>query len=311
MPTMADIIFDLAPTAPHRLTDPETTFAPAADAFADYMHSLGPELNEKLPLLIELAGLVKPSGQSATSLTLSEGVKTNIAAGSGKTIVVGAPIRFASAADPAVDYMDGFVTAYNFVTGNMNVLIDNLGPSAAGTHTDWFWTVTGPRGSGGDTFPSLLSNAGKVATVNPGETAVQWVGRDWEQIATVSPSGAASAIISSIPQTYAEILCEASFTHPGTVSLGVQVSPDGSSYSSSLSLVDTTAGSYKGVFWFPRYTRDWGICIAHEWMGSSPSIGSGNMGNVHRWDAAGGLQALKWLFSSGNITGTFTLFGKK
>lgn len=310
MPTLADIEFDLAPTAPHRLTDPETTFAPAADAFADYMHALGPELNTKLPLLVELAGLVKPSGQSATSLTLSEGVKTNIAAGSGKTIVVGAPIRFASAANPAVNYMDGFVAAYNFVSGVMDVLIDNLGPSAAGTHTDWFWTVTGPRGSGGDTFPSLLANAGKVAQVNPGESAVEWISRDWEQIATVSPSGAASAIIASIPQTYAEILCEASFTHPGTVTLGVQVSPDGSSYSTSHSMTDTTGGSYRGVFWFPRYTRDHGLCVLVESNGTSPSLIGPNLG-VRYFHCTGGIHALKWLFSSGNITGTFTLFGKK
>jgi hypothetical protein len=311
MPEMSDIVFDLAPTAPHRLTDPETTFAPGADQFADYMHALGPELNEKLPLLIELAGLVKPSGQSVTSMTLSEGVKSDIAAGSGKTVVIGAPIRFASAADPAVDYMDGIVTAYNFVTGNMNALIDNLGPSAAGTHTDWHWSVTGPRGSGGDTFASMLGNAGKVWQVNAGESAGEWIGRDWELIGTLSPSGAANAIFSSIAATYAELFLHVeSLTHPGTVSVTLQVSGDSSAYATGYTISGTTAGTYKGGIWIPRYTADSGILLAQLGIGSSPYVNIGN-GGLAIWAATTGIEAIKLLMSSGNITATLKLYGKR
>ena len=86
------------------------------------------------------------SGTSTTSNTIGTGTKTYTVA-AGLDLVVGQRVRFADAANPATNWLEGAITAYSSTT--MSVSSDNT--AGSGTITNWSFGLIGSRGQKGDT----------------------------------------------------------------------------------------------------------------------------------------------------------------
>jgi hypothetical protein len=87
-------------------------------------------------------------GTSTTALTLSAGVKS-LATQTGLNFVPGMSIALASADDPGDRRMGGLVTAYNSVTGAMEIVIADDDIIGLGTCADWHIGPSGRRGARG------------------------------------------------------------------------------------------------------------------------------------------------------------------
>ena len=67
---------------------------------------------------------------------------------------IGCRVRFASLANPTVDYFEGVVTAFDNSTGALTFLVDHFGPTASGNHSDWQVSLAGDVGQTGGGAPS-------------------------------------------------------------------------------------------------------------------------------------------------------------
>lgn len=100
------------------------------------------------------------SATSVTSLAISAASKVfTITETDARGFDVGARLRASSDAAPAVDWMEGVVTAYAHPT--LTVLMDKVGGS--GTHTDWTINLAGEPGAAG----ALSGTLGSVDNVVP------------------------------------------------------------------------------------------------------------------------------------------------
>lgn len=86
------------------------------------------------------------TGTSSSSVAVGTGSKS-LTASTGRSWIVGQPVRIARTSAPTTTYMDGTVTAYNSGTGAMTVSVASV--LGTGTHTDWSISVTGTAGGGG------------------------------------------------------------------------------------------------------------------------------------------------------------------
>ncbi len=161
------------PTPPSRATDTPTEFADNADAFLGALPTFATELNAYGDDLADSNGVANYSATSTTSVAIGTGSKS-FTVETGKRYVAGTFITIASAADPTVDYMFGQVASYTSLTGALVFDSQRIGDGAAGTHTDWLISLSGPQGIGGDTLPAFAGNGLRFLQLNAGETAAQW-----------------------------------------------------------------------------------------------------------------------------------------
>lgn len=271
-----------------------------------WVYCNGTDCWTQTPLEYAAAADANYKATSVTSLTIGAGTKS-LTIQAGKTFAAGDFVKISSTASPTTKWMWGTVTSYNSTTGAMVAVTTEYG--TIDTLTSWNVALSGSQGANGDVLPALGAGSTTLRQAADGGS-VEWVNLNWVQLDQKTPSGGASANFTSITPAYTDLLVRASFTHPGTVTLGVQVSADSSNYSVATSMVDTTAGTYTGYFLFQNYNDDTGFGIFLEGTGASPLISASNLG-FRFWVSTGGIDGLKFLFNSGNITGTFTLYGRK
>lgn len=226
---------------------------------------------------------------STSSVLIGTGAKS-FTTQAGKNFPTGTRLRFASNANPTVNFMVGAVTSYAGTT--LNVTIDEIGDSAAGTLADWSISLTGTRGTTG-------------ATGATGPAA------NWTQISSSALSGA-SVSFTSIPQTYGALLLDVSaLSGSSSANLVLGISPDGSTwYSHTLEAALAAANSRSIAFEFDRYTGDrgpmFGGYIASGFNGILADIGATD---ADVWVCPGGIQAIRLTLSAGTFdAGTATLY---
>lgn len=93
------------------------------------------------------------SGTSTTSNSIGTGTKTFTVA-DGLDLVIGQRVRFADAADPATNWLEGVITAYS--STSLSVLSDLT--AGSGTKTSWSLGLTGSRGATGPTGATGLDS---------------------------------------------------------------------------------------------------------------------------------------------------------
>jgi len=87
-------------------------------------------------------------------------------ASTGTAYAIGCRVRYASVANPTIDYVEGVVTAFNNNTGAMTFLIDLFGPTASGSHTDWDVSLSGEKGKNGTNGTNGAPGVGGMAYEN-------------------------------------------------------------------------------------------------------------------------------------------------
>jgi hypothetical protein len=111
------------------------------------------------------------TGTSSSSIAVGTGSKS-LTASTGRSWIVGQPVRVARTSAPTTTYMDGTVTAYSSSSGAMTVNVTATGGS--GTHTDWSISVTGTAGGGGGfTGPGSSTDNAVVRFDGAGGSTVQ------------------------------------------------------------------------------------------------------------------------------------------
>ena len=93
------------------------------------------------------------SGTSATSNAVGTGTKTWTVT-AGLDLVIGQRVRFADAADPATNWVEGVITAYS--STSLSILADLT--AGSGTKTSWSFGLTGSRGATGPTGATGLDS---------------------------------------------------------------------------------------------------------------------------------------------------------
>jgi hypothetical protein len=114
---------------------------------------------------LQLALVESLSGTSSSSVAIDTGTKT-FTTQSGKSWQIGQWLNIASTADPAANFMNGPVTAYDRDTGVLEVAVDNKGGS--GTYADWVISLSGVQGGRG-------AKGDKGDQGDPGEVGVSGV----------------------------------------------------------------------------------------------------------------------------------------
>lgn len=258
------------------------------------------------PIDYAAAASANYSATSASSVTIGSGVKS-FTIESGKVFLPGQFVVAAEAASPTVNWLWGQVISYDDQSGDFS--LDVYETSGIGTYSDWFIGLSGPQGDNGDLTPPLTGNAGKVLSVNPGETDFLWIDQGWELIGTLSPS-ASEAIFSSIPTIYSDLLIgieNATWSSFPALS----VSPNGSSWASNMTSWGPSApgsGCY-GAVEITGIRHNVGLWRAYAETGASPAM-SGTI-QSGRWRVTGGITAVRISGSTGaNFTGTCHLFGR-
>lgn len=271
-----------------------------------YTTTLSVDLDD---LVTAAAGLYQTT--SATSNAIGTGSKS-FTIGVSKGYLAGDYMLIADSAAPTTNYMWGKVTSYNSTTGALVFDCQRIGGS--GTKTSWTVNLSGINGAAGDTLPSFSGNGSKFLQLDSAGNVTQWTDIGYTQIGTSSPSASASPVtFTSIPQTYNELLLVVHpFVGAGAQTLRVELSANGSSWSNTLQIFSTAAGTHSGTVEIPRYTAGQGR-LHHTHLdsyGASPSVAYGTATNNAIWVVTGGIQAIRISVSSGNLTGTFTLYGK-
>lgn len=292
------------PDPPNRAADSNAAFVTKGDGFLGALPGFGSELNAFAPALIALAAVANYSTYSTSSVTIGAGAKS-FTVEAGKMYSPGTPVMIASASAPSAKWMFGQVSTYNFATGAL--VVDSQRTNGSGTYTDWIISLSGPQGQGGDVLPNLSGNDGKVLGVVSGAAA--WVDDGWEQIGTVSPSGASSTTFTSIGSTYEDLLCTFNFTQTSG-GLGLLLSPDGTTFSSSV-LFGSSMTAPKGAVFIPGHRKDWGWFTMNVASGGSSPVIATLSNNNGRWLCTGGISALRFVPEVSNLSGTATLFGRR
>lgn len=114
-----------------------------------------------------------PTATSTTSVTVGTGTKSLVIQ-AGKWYSAGWPIRLYRTSAPLTTYMDGIVSAYDSVTGALDVSVGAA--VGSGTYTDWSLAIGGARVAG--TLPLSLSEGGTGSTTQSGARASLGVGEN-------------------------------------------------------------------------------------------------------------------------------------
>lgn len=210
------------------------------------------------------------------------------------------------------NYMWGQVTSYNIDTGAM--VFNSIQAFGSGTFTSWEIGVSGPVGPTGSPYPSIGSNGYKVLAVNSAGTDIEWIDPRWVQIATASPSAASEQAFTSLKNAaYSDLLIIASLTPSTTAITRMQISADGSTYSSNNSISDSTANLSLLTVQINGYRFSSGNYIQGKLQPASfASPGqNGAVGAVTPWGVTGGIDAIKFNQSTGTMTGTITIYGRR
>ncbi|MEN9924074.1 MAG: hypothetical protein RL268_200 [Pseudomonadota bacterium] len=292
---------------PSRLTDTNDQFVANADIFVDWMSGLPAEFATYATELVD-ATTGYYSATSTTSVAIGTGSKS-FTIQTGKAYAAGDYVIAADSAAPTTNYMFCQVTSYNSGTGALVLGSQRVGGS--GTKTSWTINLSGINGIAGDTLPSFSGNGSKFLQLDSGGSATRWTALGYTQIATNSVSASASPLtFTSIPAIYSDLLLDASHVNSAQ-QLRLELSSDGSSWTSTANILGNNAGTNKGSFLIPKYTGTQGdvIGVYKDALGAAPTLTSGTI-NVLSWALASGVQAMRISVSPGNITGTFTLYGK-
>lgn len=146
---MAIPTVDPLPEPPIRGTDTGAVFSAKTAAFLDALHDdFQPQLNEFAVDLVAAAAAAAPIGTSTDSLTIGAGAKI-FTIEAGKTLIAGMSVRLAATSSPTTNYMDGLISAYNFETGAIEVIIGSGATVGSGTFSAWNIGLSGPQGAAG------------------------------------------------------------------------------------------------------------------------------------------------------------------
>lgn len=159
--------------------------------------------------------------------------------------------------------------------------------------------------SGGFRFPDATTQT----------TAVPAAG--WTQIAQIATTSGATATFSNIPQTYSEILFvfeNVSHNSGTSTSFGIELSANGTNWSSRSSITAATGGSLNasGALHIPRYTGNSGSMVNGIGLGltalaQTPSLSTSF---VFAW-AVAGIAHVRFSPGGGSFdAGTITLYGR-
>jgi len=138
--------------------------AAAADASADAA---------ALSAISAAAAASELQGTSTTSLTIGSGTKT-LTTQTGKSFIVGMPLRYARTADPGAKWMDGICTEYNSGTGSLSILVGAVDGTdfegSGATHSDWTISFIGDQGPPGADGESGTNAWAAPVTITAGTT---------------------------------------------------------------------------------------------------------------------------------------------
>jgi hypothetical protein len=140
------------PTPPSR-SDTSDVFVTRADAFLGALPGFADDLNNLGEQIVIANAAANYNSSSTTSLAIGTGSKT-LNVDSGKLYTIGQYIIAASASGPS-NYISGQVTAYDPITGQLDIDVTVIG--GAGTKSDWDVSLSGPQGPEGPMTGPLVT----------------------------------------------------------------------------------------------------------------------------------------------------------
>ena len=301
------------PAAPNRLTMTDTVYVTTADAMMDWFaEDMADEFDAFGDEVVTEAASYFLAN-SSSSVSVGTGTK-NFTIEAAKAFRAGQWVEAHDAADPATNYMLGQVTSYDTGTGALVLSVPANGYFGSGTKTDWDIYLGGKPAPSPDALPSLSANAGKVLAVNSGASAAEWINHGGELIQTASPSAASSVSFTSISTGFADLILMYSLTSSAAANLRVEVSTDGSSWSTALAFTSSTTTRRVGGVRFDGRNYDYGGGYLTYAENATPSLSvslNGASGGLISWCCPSGIKAIRITPASGTITGTVSLYGRR
>lgn len=225
---------------------------------------------------------------STSSLALTSGAKT-ITIDAGKQFTAGTDIKIKRTSAPTTSYAYTTVSTYNSGTGELTFTLSSDLITGSGTYTDWTVELSGGRGAAGNS--AAWRQAKPPQTVS---TAVAYVE------------------FTDIPQNASMLALRvsgASHNHSGDAQVRVAWSTgNGSSYFTRGLNTQAASDLLYGEIFLTSYTKDTGLLVAAvEAVAATPGgFGVNNANAAMRH--TGGVNALRFSFSSGQVdAGTFSL----